>query len=73
MRKNLTVNYEINPKPYATELFTAEAVRTIKDHDQNQPLFLLGEFFIDKKIIAHFATLAIISQPFGTTCWKYCS
>lgn len=46
MRKNLSVNYEINPKPYVTELFTTEAVRTIREHNQNQPLFLLGRFFI---------------------------
>jgi arylsulfatase B len=42
MRKNLSVNYDIDPKPYVTDLFTDEAVNLITNHDQNdRPLFLL--------------------------------
>lgn len=41
MRRNLTVNYDIPEKTYATELFTTEAVRTIQNHDYKDPLFLL--------------------------------
>ena len=41
MRKNLSVNYDVNPKPYVTELFTNEAVNLIKSHDKRSPLFLV--------------------------------
>lgn len=41
MRKNLSINYDINPKPYVTELFTSEAVNLIRDHDERDPLFLM--------------------------------
>jgi arylsulfatase B len=42
MRKNLSVNYEVDPKPYVTELFTDEAVNIINQHDENNaPLFLV--------------------------------
>lgn len=42
MRKNLSVNYDLNPKPYVTELFTSEAVNVIRHHDYEQdPLFLV--------------------------------
>ena len=41
MRRNLSVA-DINPKPYATELFTNEAVNLIKTHNYNSSaLFLL--------------------------------
>lgn len=41
MRRNLSVNYDINPKPYVTELFTDEAVNLITGHDESDPLFLV--------------------------------
>lgn len=42
MRKNLSVNYDINPKPYVTELFSSEAVDLIRRHDyERDPLFLV--------------------------------
>ena len=42
MRRNLSVAHDINPKPYATELFTYEAVKKIQSHDFNSSaLFLL--------------------------------
>lgn len=41
MRRNLSVNYVSEPKPYATELFTNEAVKVIEAHDENQPMFLM--------------------------------
>lgn len=37
---NLDVVKNISPK-YATELFTEEAVKSIKNHDKSNPLFLL--------------------------------
>ncbi|CAL7944498.1 unnamed protein product [Xylocopa violacea] len=39
MRRNLTVAWDTAGK-YATDLFTDEAVRLIKEHDTNQPMFL---------------------------------
>lgn len=39
MRRNLTVAWETQGK-YTTDLFTNEAVRLIKEHNTNQPLFL---------------------------------
>ncbi|XP_034183230.2 arylsulfatase B isoform X1 [Osmia lignaria lignaria] len=39
MRRNLTVAWETQGK-YSTDLFTNEAVRLIKEHDTNQPMFL---------------------------------
>lgn len=41
MRSNLSVLEFSSPKPYATDLFTEEAVRIIKTQDINNPLFLL--------------------------------
>lgn len=41
MRRNLSIEHEIFPKPYATNLFTNEAVKMIIEHDKNDPLFLL--------------------------------
>lgn len=41
MRRNLTTNYDIDPKPYVTDLFTDEAVNVIKNHDKVDPLFLV--------------------------------
>lgn len=41
MRRNLSVNYEINPKPYVTDLFTDEAVNLIATHDERDPLLLV--------------------------------
>jgi arylsulfatase B len=40
MRKNLTVNYDIPEDTYATDLFTDEAVKTIGEHNYENPLFL---------------------------------
>lgn len=40
MRRNLSVHWETKGT-YATDLFTNEAVETIKNHDQNSPLFML--------------------------------
>lgn len=39
MRKNLSINYDTNGI-YATDLFTQVAVDTIREHNQNQPLFM---------------------------------
>ncbi|XP_055855436.1 arylsulfatase B-like [Episyrphus balteatus] len=39
-RKNLDVHYE-GQGLYATEYFTEEAIKVVKGHDKNQPLFLL--------------------------------
>lgn len=39
MRKNLSINYDSNGI-YATDLFTQVAVDTIRQHDQNRPLFM---------------------------------
>lgn len=39
MRRNTTPAYDLVGQ-YATTMFTDEAVRTIQDHDTNQPLFL---------------------------------
>lgn len=39
MRKNLTVNWD-SIGTYATDLFTEEAVRQIRTHDQSKPLFM---------------------------------
>lgn len=41
MRQNLSVNYDINPKPYVTDLFTSEAVNLINNHDSQKPLLLV--------------------------------
>lgn len=41
MRKNMSTNYDINPKPYVTDLFTNEAVKLINTHDAKKPLFLV--------------------------------
>lgn len=41
MRRNMSVNYDIDPKPYVTDLFTSEAVNLINTHDTKTPLFLL--------------------------------
>lgn len=41
MRKNLEVNYNIEPSTYATDLFSNEAVEIIKSHDLDSPLFML--------------------------------
>lgn len=41
MRRNLSVNYIEEPRPYVTELFTNEAVSFIGQHDTDRPLFLL--------------------------------
>lgn len=40
MRKNFTVNWNTKGT-YATDLFTDEAINTIKSHDQSKPMFLL--------------------------------
>lgn len=39
MRKNFTVNWDTIGH-YATDLFTEEAVRTIENHDQSNPMFM---------------------------------
>lgn len=41
MRRNLSVAYDINPKPYVTDLFTDTAVDLINSHDTRKPLFLM--------------------------------
>ncbi len=41
MRKNLSSNYDIPSRTYATDLFTEEAVKIIKKHDDDNPLFLM--------------------------------
>ena len=41
MRENQTINRNIPPKKYATELFTEEAVKVITAHDKKKPLFLV--------------------------------
>lgn len=39
MRQNLTVAWDTIGK-YSTDLFTAESIRLIREHDTNQPMFL---------------------------------
>lgn len=41
MRRNLSVNYDINPKQYVTNYFTDEAVNLINSHNEADPLFLV--------------------------------
>jgi arylsulfatase B len=41
MRKNLSVNYDFQPKTYITEAFTEVATDLIRNHDESDPLFLL--------------------------------
>lgn len=41
MRRNQSVAHFNDEKPYATELFTREAVNAIKNHDKNVPMFLM--------------------------------
>lgn len=41
MRRNLKSDHEIPSRTYATDLFTNEAVKIIKDHDYDKPLFLM--------------------------------
>lgn len=41
MRRNMSVNYMSEPRPYVTELFTDEAVNLIRDHNNKDPLFLM--------------------------------
>ncbi|CRK98040.1 CLUMA_CG011409, isoform A [Clunio marinus] len=41
MRRNLKVNHIKQPKRYATDLFTDEAVNLISKHDTKDPLFLV--------------------------------
>ncbi|KAL7036444.1 hypothetical protein ACKWTF_008813 [Chironomus riparius] len=41
MRENQTINRNIPPNKYATELFTEEAVKVITTHDKKKPLFLV--------------------------------
>lgn len=41
MRRNLSINYVVDPKPYVTHLFTDEAVNVITHHDKVDPLFLV--------------------------------
>lgn len=40
LRKNLTVFHDFPKGTYATDLFTAESVRTIEDHNFEIPLYL---------------------------------
>lgn len=41
-RKDAEVNYDVKPGVYATDLFTDEAIRIIKKHDETKkPLFLM--------------------------------
>ncbi|XP_055304417.1 arylsulfatase B-like isoform X3 [Sitodiplosis mosellana] len=40
MRKNLTVHWD-TIKQYATDLFTDQAIETIKNHDRSAPMFMM--------------------------------
>ncbi|XP_018331773.1 arylsulfatase B isoform X2 [Agrilus planipennis] len=39
MRRNMTVDWSAQGK-YSTDLFTSEAIKLIKEHDSNQPMFM---------------------------------
>jgi arylsulfatase B len=42
LRKDIEVNYDVKPGTYATDMFTDEAIRVIKRHDETKrPLFLM--------------------------------